>query len=146
MRQPRRCRKVLTNLTHTVLAEGVSLITTPAADGVEVLDVERVPYRKALELAMSGAIMQAAHVASLILGLRAAGKIELRACFRLALNSPTSARGREETFGVSGGVSLHGGKAGVGEQPPLDCLAACLINGFLRPYVVGRALVSVRVG
>jgi hypothetical protein len=95
MRQPRRCRKVLTNLTHTVLAEGVSLITTPADDGVEVLDVERVPYRKALELAMSCAIMQAAHVASLILGLRAAGKIELRACFRLALNSPTSARGRK---------------------------------------------------
>jgi hypothetical protein len=60
MRQPRRCRKVLTNLTYTVLAEGVSLITTPADDGVEVLDVERVPYRKALELAMSGAIMQAA--------------------------------------------------------------------------------------
>ena len=98
MRQPRRCRKVLTNLTHTVLAEGVSLITTPAADGVEVLDVERVPYRKALELAISGAIMQAAHVASLILGLRAAGKIELRARFRLALNSPTSARGRKLMF------------------------------------------------
>ena len=97
MRQPRRCRKVLTNLTHTVLAEGVSLITTPADDGVEVLAGERLPYRKALELAMSGAIMQAAHVASLILGLRAAGKIELRARFRLALNSPTSARGRKRT-------------------------------------------------
>ena len=97
MRQPRRCRKVLTNLTHTVLAEGVSLITTPADDGV-VLDVERVPYRKALELAMSCAIMQAAHVASLILGLRAAGKIELRARFRLALNSTTSARGRKRSI------------------------------------------------
>jgi 8-oxo-dGDP phosphatase len=65
------------NLTHTVLAEGVSLIGVPADDGVEVLDVERVPYRKALDLATSGAIMQAAHVAALILGLRAAGKIEL---------------------------------------------------------------------
>ncbi len=66
-----------TNLSHAVLAEGVSLIGAPADDGVEVLDVERVPYRKALELATSGAIMQAAHVAALILGLRAAGKIEL---------------------------------------------------------------------
>jgi len=109
MRQPRRCRKVLTNLTHTVLAEGVSLITTPADDGVEVLDGERVPYRKVLELAMSGAIMQAAHVASLILGLRAAGKIELRARFRLALNSPTSARGRKQSVrDIAHDVSYRG--------------------------------------
>jgi hypothetical protein len=69
------------NFTQTKPQGPHKLITTPADDGVEVLDVERVPYRKALELAMSGAIMQAAHVASLILGLRAAGKIELRLAF-----------------------------------------------------------------
>jgi hypothetical protein len=78
-----------------------------------VLDGERLPYRKALELAMSGAIMQAAHVASLILGLRAAGKIELRARFRLALNSPTSARGRKLPFGLLAATSVPWGQAGI---------------------------------
>ena len=66
-----------TNLVHTVLAEGVSLIGSPDDDGVEVLDVERVPYRDALNLAMSGAIMQTAHIASIVLGLNAAKKITL---------------------------------------------------------------------
>jgi 8-oxo-dGDP phosphatase len=65
------------NLTHTVLAEGVSLIGAPLDDGVEVLDVERVPLREGLDLALNGSIMQAAHVAALILGLRAANKITL---------------------------------------------------------------------
>jgi hypothetical protein len=55
----------------------VSLIGVPEDDGVEVLDVERVPYRKALDLAMSGAIMQAAHIASIVLALNAGKKIEL---------------------------------------------------------------------
>ena len=64
-----------TNLTHTVLAEGVSLIAQAHDDGVEVLEVERVSLREGLNLAVSGAIMQAAHVAGLLLGLRAANKI-----------------------------------------------------------------------
>jgi len=42
----------------------VSLIGVQADDGVEVLDVERVPYRQALDLALSGAIMQTSHIAS----------------------------------------------------------------------------------
>lgn len=65
------------NLTHTVLAEGVSLIGVPQDDGVEVLDVERVPLREGLDRALNGEIMQAAHIAALILGLRAAKKIDL---------------------------------------------------------------------
>ncbi len=65
------------NLVHTVLAEGVSLIGVPEDDGVEVLDVDRVPYRHALDLAMSGAIMQTAHIASMVLALKAGKKIEL---------------------------------------------------------------------
>jgi 8-oxo-dGTP pyrophosphatase MutT (NUDIX family) len=65
------------NLVHTVLAEGVSLIGVPEDDGVEVLDVERVPYRQALDLAMSGAIMQAAHIASIVMALKVAKKITL---------------------------------------------------------------------
>jgi 8-oxo-dGTP pyrophosphatase MutT (NUDIX family) len=61
---------------HTVLAEGVSLIGVQADDGVEVLDVERVPYRQALDLALSGAIMQTSHIASIVLALNAAKKIK----------------------------------------------------------------------
>ena len=65
------------NRVHTVLAEGVSLIGVQDDDGVEVLDVERVPYRQALDLVMSGAIMQSAHIASIVLGLNAGKKIKL---------------------------------------------------------------------
>ena len=65
------------NLTHTVLAEGVSRVAEPHNDGVEVLEVERVPYRQALDLAMNGAIMQSTNVASIVLGFSAARKISL---------------------------------------------------------------------
>jgi 8-oxo-dGDP phosphatase len=64
------------NLSHTVLLEGVSLVGHQLEDGVEVLDVDRVPYRQALSLAIDGTIMQATHVASLLLALNAAKKIE----------------------------------------------------------------------
>ncbi|MGO9486183.1 MAG: NUDIX hydrolase [Rhodomicrobium sp.] len=65
------------NLIHTVLATQVLAIGEPCYDAVEVLEVERVPYREALNLAFSGAIMQSTHVASLVLGLGAAKKISL---------------------------------------------------------------------
>ena len=64
------------NRVHTVLTEGVSLIGVQADDGVEVLDVERVLYWQALDLALSGAIMQTSHIASIVLALNAAKKIE----------------------------------------------------------------------
>ena len=63
------------NLDHTVLAEQVSAISAPRHDPTEILELARVPYREALNLALGGAIMQATHVASLMLGLSAAGKI-----------------------------------------------------------------------
>jgi len=63
------------NLDHTVLAEHVSAIATPQHDPTEMLELVRVPYREALNLALRGAIMQSTHVASLMLGLSAAGKI-----------------------------------------------------------------------
>jgi 8-oxo-dGDP phosphatase len=65
------------NLSHTVLAENVVEIQPPQYDDIEVLEVERVPYREALQLAFNGAMMQALHVSALVLGLRAAGKIDL---------------------------------------------------------------------
>ena len=65
------------NLIHTVLVEGVSKVGQAENDGVEVLEVERVPYRQALDLGVGGAIMQSTNVASLVLGLNAAGKISL---------------------------------------------------------------------
>lgn len=65
------------NRIHTVLVEGVSRVAQPHDDGVEVLEVERVPYRQALDLAMNGAMMQSSHVASILLGLNAARKISV---------------------------------------------------------------------
>ena len=65
------------NLIHTVLVEGVSRVAEPHNDGVEVLEVERVPYRQALDLALNGAIMQSSHIASIVLGYNAAQKISL---------------------------------------------------------------------
>ena len=66
------------NLIHTVLVEGVSKVGKAHDDGVEVIEVEPVPYRKALDLAVSGAIMQSTHIASLVLGLNTAKKISLQ--------------------------------------------------------------------
>ena len=65
------------NFDHTVLAEQVSAIGKPVYDATEILELERVPYREALNLALGGAIMQATQVTSLMLGLLAAGKISL---------------------------------------------------------------------
>jgi 8-oxo-dGDP phosphatase len=65
------------NRIHTVLVEGVSKVGQSHNDGVEVLEVERLPYREALDLAMSGAIMQSTNVALIVLGLNAAKKISL---------------------------------------------------------------------
>ncbi len=65
-----------TNFCHTVLAENVSAVSAPHHDPTEIIEVERMPYREALNLAMSGA-MPAITVASLVLGLRAAKKISL---------------------------------------------------------------------
>ena len=65
------------NSAHTVLAENVTAIQPPQYDEIEVLEVERVPYREALRLALSGAIPQSMHITSLVLGLRAAKKIDL---------------------------------------------------------------------
>ncbi len=65
------------NLMHTVLAENVAAVQAPLSDEIEVLEVERVPCRDALRLAMSGAIMHSMHVASLVIGLCAAKKIDM---------------------------------------------------------------------
>jgi 8-oxo-dGTP pyrophosphatase MutT (NUDIX family) len=65
-----------TNFCHTVLAGNVSAVSAPHDDPTEVVEVERMPYREALNLAMSGA-MPAITVASLLLGLHAAKKISL---------------------------------------------------------------------
>jgi 8-oxo-dGDP phosphatase len=65
-----------TNLCHTVLAENVSQISTLRHDPTEVIEVERMPYREALELAIGGALTSIT-VASLMLGLNAANKISL---------------------------------------------------------------------
>jgi 8-oxo-dGDP phosphatase len=66
-----------TNLCHIVLAENVSPVCVPQDDPYEALEIERVPWRAALDLALSGAMVQGITVASLVMGLRAAKKISL---------------------------------------------------------------------
>ena len=64
-------------LAHVILAENVVPIRAPEPEPAEVLELQLTPYREAVELAMSGAIMQSIHVAVLVMALRAAGKITL---------------------------------------------------------------------
>jgi 8-oxo-dGTP pyrophosphatase MutT (NUDIX family) len=65
-----------TNFCHTVLAVNVSPAGAQNLDLTEAIEVVRVPYREALDLALSGA-MASSSVASLVLGLQAAKKISL---------------------------------------------------------------------
>jgi 8-oxo-dGDP phosphatase len=66
-----------TNFAHTVLAEEAAIVGAPQPDATEVIEVERVPCAKAVELALSGGILHTGHVTALLLGLRAAGKLGL---------------------------------------------------------------------
>ncbi|NHN84942.1 NUDIX domain-containing protein [Acetobacter musti] len=62
------------NFCHVVLAQGVSFLGEPVDDPTERIRVVRVPVAEAVQLAMSGGIVQAMHVASLLMALNAAGK------------------------------------------------------------------------
>ncbi len=62
------------NRTHTVLARNVSRIAEPALDPTESIMVELVAKDEALRRALAGEVMQSMHVASLVIGLEAAGK------------------------------------------------------------------------
>jgi 8-oxo-dGDP phosphatase len=66
-----------TNPAHFVLLEGVSYVQPVQDHPIEVIEVVRMPWREALQLAMSGGISHAQHVAALVMGLRAAGKIDI---------------------------------------------------------------------
>jgi 8-oxo-dGTP pyrophosphatase MutT (NUDIX family) len=62
------------NLCHVVVALGVSFQKAPVDDPAERVRVVRLPIPDAIHLAMSGGIIQAMHVASMILGLSVTGK------------------------------------------------------------------------
>ena len=67
----------MSNRLHLVLAEGVERVGEPRPDAAEDLAIERVPCAEAIRLATSGGIVHAGHIALLLLGLRAAGRIAL---------------------------------------------------------------------
>jgi 8-oxo-dGDP phosphatase len=62
------------NFFHVVLARDVIARSAPVDDPAERLHVVRLPISDVVQLAMSGGILQAMHVAALVLGLSAAGK------------------------------------------------------------------------
>jgi 8-oxo-dGTP pyrophosphatase MutT (NUDIX family) len=61
------------NRTHTVLARNVTRVAEPKPDPTEAIVVELVPRAEALRRALAGEVMQSMHVASLVIGLKAAG-------------------------------------------------------------------------
>ena len=62
------------NLCHVVFARNVCARSAPVDDPAERLRVVSLPIGEAIHLAMSGKIIQAVHVAALVLGLSAADK------------------------------------------------------------------------
>lgn len=64
------------NRMHVSLAEGVTPTGTQHLDGSEAIEIVRVPVAEAVRLALSGAIIQAMHVAALLAGLNAAGRLK----------------------------------------------------------------------
>lgn len=63
-----------TNRFHVVLATGVTLVGTPAADPSEQVEVVRLPVAKGVELALTGGLPQAMHVATLAMALTPIGR------------------------------------------------------------------------
>jgi len=63
-----------TNFCHTVLAQNVRAGGRLLNDPAEQIRVVRVPRREAIQLAMSGRLLNAMHVASLAVALSAVGK------------------------------------------------------------------------
>jgi 8-oxo-dGTP pyrophosphatase MutT (NUDIX family) len=61
-----------TNRLHVVLAQSVLCTRPPAPEPDENISVVRVPVDEALNMALGGEIMHAPHVASLMIGLKAA--------------------------------------------------------------------------
>lgn len=64
------------NRMHVSLAEGVTPTGTQQLDGSEAIEILRVPVAEAVRLAMTGGIQQAMHVAALLAGLNAAGRLK----------------------------------------------------------------------
>lgn len=62
-----------TNKAHVVLARAVRLTHPPATGPDEDITVIRMPVVEAVELALSGAMIQVQHVGLLMIGLKAAG-------------------------------------------------------------------------
>lgn len=64
------------NRMHISLAERVTPTGTQHLDGSEAIEILRVPVAEAVQLALTGGIQQAMHVAALFAGLNAAGRLK----------------------------------------------------------------------
>jgi 8-oxo-dGTP pyrophosphatase MutT (NUDIX family) len=65
------------NRVHVVLALGAEKVAAQALDPSETIEVELVPLDAIVERALSGEIHQSMHITALLLGLKAAGLIEI---------------------------------------------------------------------
>jgi hypothetical protein len=66
-----------TNLIHIVLALNARLDGAPKPDPAEAIDVQLVSCAEAVRMSQVGELIQAHDVASLLLGLSAAGMLNL---------------------------------------------------------------------
>jgi 8-oxo-dGTP pyrophosphatase MutT (NUDIX family) len=65
------------NRVHIVLALDAERLAAQALDPSETIEVELVPLDMIVERAMSGEIHQAMHITALLMGLKAAGAVEI---------------------------------------------------------------------
>ena len=64
------------NRVHVSLALGVTATGTQDLDGSEQIEIVRLPIAEAVALSLSGGMIQAMHVAFLMMGLEAAGRLK----------------------------------------------------------------------
>ena len=64
----------MANRLHVSLAEGVTPSGAQHLDGSEAIEIVRLPIAEAVEIALSGGMIQAMHVGLLMIGLKAAGR------------------------------------------------------------------------
>jgi 8-oxo-dGTP pyrophosphatase MutT (NUDIX family) len=63
------------NRLHVSLAEGVTPTGAQHLDGSEAIEIVRLPIAEAVEIALTGGMIQAMHVGLLMIGLKAAGRL-----------------------------------------------------------------------
>lgn len=63
------------NKAHVSLAENVRLVDQQSLDGSEAIEILRMPVAEAVQIALTGGMLQSMHAGLLMIGLNAAGRL-----------------------------------------------------------------------